>query len=296
MSVVERMPRSFNSRQCLSRNPSPCICPINDFAPTGQLHPTPNSSWKSYYDFPFPQLGPSEASIGRTWNLPVTTRPSRRLRNPTCPRRKPETSGSRSSSALLWDVVITVMVMGLVPWPTVDGNLIAGNDDFPQHLAAVCCLVCGVVVCTVGEVRAVVNDDVLTVGIQFGQNTFLSMLMICAVPFVMVRAIVVAMAFHLCAIFHQAFGSEIGVGIHSLAAAGRRGGGRIRVVVAISRIEIRKTDVYGFARIGGWTLGAARREVPCDVPGRIERWIISHGASSIRYDFTGLRRSSGEVA
>ena len=140
------------------------------------------------------------------------------------------------------------MVMGLVPRLTVDDNLIAGNDGFPQDLAAAYCFVCGVVECAVGEVGAVVDDDVLTVDIQFGQDTFLfSMLVVCAVPLVVVSAIVVAVVFAI----------MIGVGIHRLAVPGRRGRGRFRAVVAISRIESRKIDACEFARIGGWTLGAA---------------------------------------
>ena len=71
---------------------------------------------------------------------------------------------------------------GLVSGLTVDDNLVASNDDFFQQFAPVYRFICGAVARPVGVLRTVVNDDVLTVGIELCQYSLFSMLAMGAIP------------------------------------------------------------------------------------------------------------------
>lgn len=70
----------------------------------------------------------------------------------------------------------------LVPRLTVDDDLVASNHNFFQDFASVYRFICGAVARTVWVVRAVVDDDVLTVRIELCQDTLFVMLLICAIP------------------------------------------------------------------------------------------------------------------
>ena len=89
-------------------------------------------------------------------------------------------------------------VMGRVPWLTVDGNLVAGNDDFSHQGAPVRRFVGGSVARAGGEMRTVVHDDVFVVSVEFGQDSLFSMSVMRAVPLVVARAVVVPVVWHVC--------------------------------------------------------------------------------------------------
>lgn len=74
------------------------------------------------------------------------------------------------------------MMAGLIPRLTVDDDLVASNDDLFQDFASVHRFVCGAVARTVWVVRTVVDDNVLTVGIELCQDSLFAMLLIRAIP------------------------------------------------------------------------------------------------------------------
>lgn len=197
-----------------------------------------------------------------------------------------------------------MMMMGVVPWLTVDGNLVAGNDDFSQQRAPVRRCIGGTVARTVGEVRTVIHDDVFAVGVEFGQDSLFSMRVTCAIPFMVARAVVVMAMSHLCGLWHDDFpagGSVIRASVADdpfLAAttARRRRRGSARRFRVISRISSREVETRKLARVGGGTLRAAGREVPFDVRRLVKGWIIRHGDCGIRYGLARYRRARDEVA
>lgn len=71
-------------------------------------------------------------------------------------------------------MVVMVMMTGIIPWLTVNDNLIASDNERFQHLASVHRFVCRTVVRAVGVVRAIVDDDMLTMGIELSQDSFFS--------------------------------------------------------------------------------------------------------------------------
>ena len=209
---------------------------------------------------------------------------SRRARDPGCSRRKPYPgrTGGIGSYCL---IVVMAMMMGVVPWLTVDGDLIAGDDDFSQQRAPVRRCVWGTVARTVGEVRTVVHDNVFPVGVEFGQDSLFPMRVTCAIPSMVARAVVVlAMCWGL---WHDDFPvirASVGDDLVLAATTARRRrrgrAGRFRV---ISRISSREVETGELARVGGGTLRAAGREVPFDVRRMVKGWIIPHGDFGFRY-------------
>lgn len=78
----------------------------------------------------------------------------------------------------------------------------------------------------------------------------------------------VAVVLHLDVLYHYDFRSRRlvnGDGVHRSAAARRRGGGRARRGMVISRIGAREIEAGELARVGYRTLGATSRESPYDI-------------------------------
>ena len=222
---------------------------------------------------------------------------SRRAGDPGCSRREPypRRTGGMGSYCL---IVVMAMTMGVVPWLTVDGNLVAGNDDFSQQRAAVRRCVGGTIARTVGEVRTVVHDDVFAVGVEFGQDSLFSMRVTCAIPSMVARAIVVlAMC---CGLWHDDFpvirASVVDDLFLAATTARRRRRRRARRFRVISRISSREVETGKLARVGGGTLRAAGREVPFDVRRMAKGWTIPHGDCGFRYGLARYRRARDEVA
>ena len=64
----------------------------------------------------------------------------------------------------------------LIPWLTVDDNLISSDDNISQHRASVRRCICRAVARTVGVMRAIIDDEMLTVSIELCQNP------VCSIP------------------------------------------------------------------------------------------------------------------
>ena len=217
---------------------------------------------------------------------------SRRAGDPACSRRKPYPRCSGGIGPYCLIVVVVIVIVGRVPWPTVDGNLVASNDDFSQQLASVRRFVGGTVASTVGEVRTVVHNDVFAVSVELGQDSLFSMRVtravpVCAVP--VVGAVVMVVMCDLRSLWHNDFPAgrlviraSVGDDLILAASARRRRRGSARRFGVISGISSREIEARKLAWVGGGTLRAAGREVPFDVRRRVKGWIIRHGSCGFR--------------
>ena len=173
-------------------------------------------------------------------------------------------------------MVMMIMVTCTVEWSTVDDDLIASDDGFFQQLASVHRFICRAVFRTVGVVRAIIDDDMLAMGIELSQNSVFSM---CGMRTIRV---VVAMVFRLFVVSHQEFSSRMLVsqliqgffdgtnpGLSGVQFLTIDGGG-----ILVGRIHTGEADIGKFAWVGGWTLRIAGRKVPFGICGKAERRIV----------------------